>query len=1160
MPMVLRSRRSNRVELEPTPRRRSTRPYLNRRYEEADESEPEATPSQVMERQAAELEEEAAEDTDHRELKGCRVVLDPLHIDERTQRKEIDEKEDMNRKGGKPVSRIPTYQKRPGSGGQAAERPGSGSPQRMAGERPGSRSPQQMGSGSQATERMRGRSQAAERMAGGSQAAERMAGGIQAAERMAGGSQAAEKMAGGSQAAKRMAGGSQAAERMAGESLAAERMAGGSLAAGRMAGESLAAERMGGSQAAERMAGGSQAAERMAGESQAAERMPGESQAAERMAGESQAAERMAGGSQAAERMAGGSQAAERMAGESLAAERMAGGSLAAGRMAGESLAAERMAGGSQAAERMAGGSQAAERMAGESQAAERMPGESQAAERMAGESQAAERMAGGSQAAERMAGGSQAAERMAGGSRAAEQMAGESQATERMAGGSQAADPPSPRKDGPIHVVKPFVRAGSASMETLKSKLPEVGESALPPPSVHVPSFVTPSMSGKVEQAATADHTSSIAAPKTKSISEFTQGAMIASPRPPLRPEQDMNKRSKTKVGITPEGLLSSILQESVLSLKPDEKHPGMTLSACGDTEKSEEKADVAVVEQTECIMEEEPPWEPVKATESRSSRSSSNADLATERSKGNESEDIEEHQEPLESQTKLPDCEVEEPCMDDSASYVEPKKAASGKTTQSTKRSMCAAVSLFLLLLVGGLGLHVWLYGLPTSVAQLATQLELHRLEGIGLVPEHCGSDCRVQLVESIPVGLYPSSLSPGPSIADSWLRLLNEAKSSVNIAAFYFTLRDSDVQSANPSDFQGRKVFEQLKKLESRGVKLQIAVNAPQTSTQDTAELSAAGAQVREVNLSAVTGGIVHTKLWIVDQKHFYLGSANMDWRSLSQVKEVGLSVEDCSCLAQDAFRLFGVYWAIGGAQSGSLPPFWPARLSALSSADNPLDLKFNGVPAQVYLSSAPPPISARGRSDDLSTILSVIDDAQRFIHISVMDYLPLSQYTEPVQFWPAIDSRLRAAACTRGVQVRLMVSCWEHSPASMFIFLQSLLVLSRAPLQCNVDVKIFTVPSTEEQMKIPFARVNHAKYMVTDRVLYIGTSNWSQNYFTHTAGVGLVVNQTGSAVNRGQQTLASQAEQLFLRDWDSRYASQLRVDDLDVCPRRRSSVHS
>lgn len=30
-------------------------------------------------------------------------------------------------------------------------------------------------------------------------------------------------------------------------------------------------------------------------------------------------------------------------------------------------------------------------------------------------------------------------------------------------------------------------------------------------------------------------------------------------------------------------------------------------------------------------------------------------------------------------------------------------------------------------------------------------------------------------------------------------------------------------------------------------------------------------------------------MHTKLWVVDQKHLYVGSANMDWRSLSQVNK-------------------------------------------------------------------------------------------------------------------------------------------------------------------------------------------------------------------------------------------------------------------------------
>lgn len=60
---------------------------------------------------------------------------------------------------------------------------------------------------------------------------------------------------------------------------------------------------------------------------------------------------------------------------------------------------------------------------------------------------------------------------------------------------------------------------------------------------------------------------------------------------------------------------------------------------------------------------------------------------------------------------------------------------------------------------------------------------------------------------------------------------------------------------------------------------------------------------GAEVREVDLKAVTGGIVHTKLWVVDQKHFYLGSANMDWRSLSQVKrrEREMCIFRCICIS-------------------------------------------------------------------------------------------------------------------------------------------------------------------------------------------------------------------------------------------------------------------
>ncbi|KAM9471057.1 5'-3' exonuclease PLD3 isoform 1-T1 [Clarias gariepinus] len=455
-------------------------------------------------------------------------------------------------------------------------------------------------------------------------------------------------------------------------------------------------------------------------------------------------------------------------------------------------------------------------------------------------------------------------------------------------------------------------------------------------------------------------------------------------------------------------------------------------------------------------------------------------------------------------------------------------------------------------ILLLLGGFGQHIWLYGVPRSVSHLMVQLELHWLEGFWLPHEECSSDCRLTLCESIPEGmLFPSGSAHLQSITQTWTNLLNRANSSVNIAAFYLTLRDSDIGLTDPSSMQGKVLLDHLNQLQSRGVNLQIAVNAPQANRSDTDKLKETGAEVREVNLQNLTGGIVHTKLWIVDKKHMYVGSANMDWRSLTQVKEVGVSVEDCSCLAQDASRIFGVYWELGAQKNSSLPPYWPGRFSALSSIKYPLTVKFNGVPARVYMSSAPPQLSAYGRTDDLSAILSVIADAKKFIYVSVMDYLPMSQFTPEIRFWPAIDSALREAACARKVEVNLLVSCWSHSPGAMFIFLQSLSVLSKTPLRCNVHVKVFEVPYTPAQHRIPFARVNHAKYMVTDRAVYIGTSNWSENYFTQTAGVGLVVNQTGFVVEQGKQTVQNQLQNIFQRDWNSDFAQVLMDDHVEHC---------
>lgn len=44
------------------------------------------------------------------------------------------------------------------------------------------------------------------------------------------------------------------------------------------------------------------------------------------------------------------------------------------------------------------------------------------------------------------------------------------------------------------------------------------------------------------------------------------------------------------------------------------------------------------------------------------------------------------------------------------------------------------------------------------------------------------------------------------------------------------------------------------------------------------------------MRKVDFGRLTRGVLHSKFWIVDRKHVFIGSANMDWRALTQVKSL------------------------------------------------------------------------------------------------------------------------------------------------------------------------------------------------------------------------------------------------------------------------------
>ncbi|XP_033953460.1 5'-3' exonuclease PLD3 [Pseudochaenichthys georgianus] len=401
-------------------------------------------------------------------------------------------------------------------------------------------------------------------------------------------------------------------------------------------------------------------------------------------------------------------------------------------------------------------------------------------------------------------------------------------------------------------------------------------------------------------------------------------------------------------------------------------------------------------------------------------------------------------------------------------------------------------------------------------------------------------CSDHCRIVLLESIPEGLTFNSSTPHPSIYQAWLNLMAEARSSVDIASFYWTLTNKDTGTHEPSANQGETVLKTLAKLSGK-VSVRIAVNTPQHSQpqDDLRLLNASGANIREVNVKKLTSGVLHTKFWVVDKKHIYIGSANMDWRSLTQVKELGAVVYNCSCLAADLGKIFEAYWFLG--ESDTVPSPWPPSFSTNYNKDTPLELPLNNTPSNVYLSSSPPSFCGTGRTGDLQSILSVMEDAQSFIYIAVMNYLPTMEFSHPKRYWADIDTQLRRVSYEKRVRVRLLISCWASTQPIMFPFLKSLASVYDPKSGLDIQVRLFVVPATPQQKEIPFARVNHNKYMVTDKIAYIGTSNWSGDYFVSTAGSALVVNQTAS--ESSETTVQSQLQAVFERDWDSAYSTPL-----------------
>jgi len=397
-----------------------------------------------------------------------------------------------------------------------------------------------------------------------------------------------------------------------------------------------------------------------------------------------------------------------------------------------------------------------------------------------------------------------------------------------------------------------------------------------------------------------------------------------------------------------------------------------------------------------------------------------------------------------------------------------------------------------------------------------------------------------CSLKVVETIPPVLkYPVGTSKHEKISKHWSALVRSATSSINILSMYWTMKRGDV-SGGPYEQEevGERFIADIKDAARRGVQVRI-VQDKGSDSKDTSDLAQhPNVNVRKLDVHRLlNAGIIHTKLFTVDGKRAYVGSANFDWRALTEVKELGIVLYECPCLVADVTRIFESNWMLA-TEDSKIPKHWPSQYWTRYNKNKPITVEASKERAltQAYWSTSPPAFCAPKRTSDIEAILDLINKAKKFVHISVMDYVPAMIYMKPKRYWDTIDRALRTAAFDRGISVRLLTSKWNHTRDQQTVLLKSLSVFGKVPgINGSLEVRQFEMPGSG----IPYTRVSHSKYMVTDEGVFVSTSNWSGDYFENTAGVSLVITEP----NKKTDGMLEDLRNTFERDWSSEYATPL-----------------
>lgn len=363
-------------------------------------------------------------------------------------------------------------------------------------------------------------------------------------------------------------------------------------------------------------------------------------------------------------------------------------------------------------------------------------------------------------------------------------------------------------------------------------------------------------------------------------------------------------------------------------------------------------------------------------------------------------------------------------------------------------------------------------------------------------------------IRLVATIPVESAIGDRTM-PRTAETWVEMIDGAQRTLELEHFYL--------SHWPGEATG-PVIDAIGRAARRGVKVRILLDVRFHATYPHPADSlgrVTGIELRWLDMKKISGGgVQHAKFMVVDGMHVFVGSQNFDWRALKHIHELGVRVRDAR-IAGAYQRVFEYDWKAAAPDAAPVVAGSAGRLSQAARAMLPLRLvQSEGDTALVWPTFSPIGHIPDSSLWDLDHIVRLLDSARSEVVLQALSY-GSGRGSERDS---TLDLALRRAA-DRGVKVRLLISDWEADNARI----GDLQRLSQVP---NVEAKLSSVPEWSGGY-IPFARVEHCKYLVVDTLwTWVGTSNWEPDYF-HTS--------RNAALAMQNRPLALQARKMFETGW-------------------------